>query len=190
LDENDLIKTGMEVILRPVTDIAENALGRMGGDWLSESRARNRAKLKQKTAKILSDAGVKGDVDPSPSVVAPLLSAAQDEGREDLLNVWAKLLAAALNPASSTQYRREFVEIVKQLEPVDVLVLPLLASSGSYKPSRIEFIASQLKRRNPEIELSIRNLLRLDVAMDNTMGSRDNWPIVTALGRELLTLVS
>jgi len=123
MDENELVKTGLEVMLRPATEIAENALGLLGGDWLSEKRTRNRAKLKSKTDEILERRGAKLDTDPSPSVVIPLLMSAQDEGRDELLDLWAALLAAASDPARRKAYRREFVAIAKELEPVDIIVL-------------------------------------------------------------------
>src|SRR5579863_1754543 len=144
MDEDEFVKAGMELMLRPVTDIAENALGLLGGDWLSEKRARNRAKLKAKTEEILKARGAKLDNDLSPSIIAPLLSTAQDEGQEELQNLWAKLLASAMDPKRREGYRREFVQVAKDLEPLDVLVLPYLRESTPLQPTRLMYVSGQL----------------------------------------------
>lgn len=190
MDENELIKTGMEVALRPVTDIAENALGLLGGDWLSEKRARNREKLKARTREINAKRGVSPDDDPSPSVVIPLLSAAQDESREEVLEFWAQLLASAMDPDRQASYRREFVGIVKELEPADAIILPMINTTTHLKPTRREFIERTLQMHPDVIELSIKNLVRLGLAHINELGDRAVFPITTALGRQFMASVS
>ena len=51
------------------------------------------------------------------------MSADQDEGREKLLDIWAKLLTSAMAPKRHSGYRREFVDIAKQHGPINVLVM-------------------------------------------------------------------
>jgi len=187
-DAKEVVKAGLEIVLRPVTEIAENVLGRLGGDWLSENRARNRARLKAETDEILRRRKVENAQEPPPSIVVPLLTHAQDEGREALVSLWAKLLAAAMDPALAGNYRREFVEIVQQLEPLDVLVLPQLAHAD-LSPSRREYLAKHLSVSADQVELSFRNLNRLEVTFQMAGGNPKIYPILTTLGRELLVLV-
>jgi hypothetical protein len=188
-DAKDVVKAGMEVILRPVTEIAENVLGLAGGDWLSEKRARNRERLQNQTKEILKERGIDKPEEPSPSIIVPLLTQAQDEGRDELLSLWAKLLAAAMDPARSKNYRREFVEIVSEMEPLDALVLPILTAPGEFRPSRKECVASRLSISADQVELSFRNLIRLEVAFEMRGGAPQIYPIVTTLGRALLMLL-
>jgi hypothetical protein len=188
VDEDDLVKTGLEIVLRPVTDIAENALGVLGGDWLSEVRARNRAKLKDRTEKILHDRHAEPIDVASPSVITPLLSAAQDESRDELIDIWAALLATALNPKTQSQYRREFTDIAKQLEPLDVLVLTELASLPedlASAQSRVVRVSNRLKRPVQEVALSVEALFRLGL----TESSHTN-PRLVVRGIQLMRAIS
>jgi hypothetical protein len=180
MDENDVVKVGMEVALRPVTEVAENVLGILGGDWLSEKRARNRARLHAETEKVLRKSGAEIDQDPSPNVVLPLLSAAQDDSREELIQIWAKLLATAMDPNRRSLYRREFVDIVKKLDPADALVLQALPPSGDW------FYASDFEvgLSEDQVLAAFNNLGRLELIISGKSGS--NWTS-TGKGRLLQT---
>ena len=189
MDDDELVKLGMEVALKPLTEVAENALGLMGGDWLSEKRRQRREQLKAKTEKVLRDRGAKMDIDPSPSVAVPLISAAQDEDRDVLADMWARLTATALDPATLKYYRREFVDIAKQLEPIDVLVLPLLADNTEMRPSRREVIASRLAETTDRVQLAFQNLDRLQLVQEGRNPAFPGHPFVSTLGREFLKAV-
>ena len=190
MDDNDLVKVGMEVALKPLTDIAENALGLLGGDWLSAKRERRRAKLREQTEGVLKERGAQMDRDPSPSIVVPLLSAAQDEDRESLAEMWARLTATALNPATRHTYRREFVEVARQLEPIDVLVLPFLAEQSDLMPSRRDFIAARIQETPDRVQLAFQNLDRLGLVMEGKHPMFPAHPYLSTLGREFLRAVS
>jgi hypothetical protein len=179
----------MEVALRPLTEIAENALGLLGGDWLSEKRRQRREKLKQKTEKVLKERGAKMDTDPSPSIAVPLISAAQDEDRDVLADKWARLTATALDPATKAFYRREFVDIAKHLEPIDVLVLPLLTDNAEMRPSRREIVASRLGETTDRVQRAFQNLDRLGLVAEGRLPMVPGHPYVTTLGREFLLAV-
>jgi hypothetical protein len=58
-DEAEITKIGMEIALRSVTAIAEDALGCLGGNWLREVRARIRAKLTDRTEQIFASEKVR-----------------------------------------------------------------------------------------------------------------------------------
>lgn len=190
MDEREIVKTGMEVVLRPVTEVAENVIGVLGGDWLSEKRRLNRERLRAKTDEVLKRVGVTEPMEPSPTVVLPLLREAQNESRDELLDIWAKLLAAAMDPKRSKTYRREFVDIVRQLEPLDVQVLPLLTDYASYEPSRQTCISNRLAVAEEQVLLSFRNLRRLELTEDLPGAALGVKPTATILGRQLLALVS
>jgi Abortive infection alpha len=188
--EDALPKSLMELALCPITDIAENALGEIGGRWISETRARNRARLRERTEAILNSRGAEMNAAPSPSTTIPLLSAAQDEGREELLDLWARLLATALNPVSAENYRREFVGIARALEPIDVACLPRL-EAGATKAWRFrrESMAKALNKSQDGVDLALRNLAKLGLIDLEKMESPDFQSFMTPLGRQFLAAV-
>jgi hypothetical protein len=191
MDENDLVKAGMEVALRPITDIAENALGLLGGDWLSEKRTRNRERLREKTEEILRNRGSKFDTDPSPSVVKPLLSAAQDESRVGLTDMWAALMATAMDPKTQGIYRSEFVSIAAKLDPIDARVLELCDGPGDFEPTKRDNIVQRTGASVDEVMNSFRNLARIELIFP-APGDIINWraqPSLTTLGRQFLRAV-
>ena len=132
---------------------------------------------------------------PPLSVSVPLLEAARDESRVELQDLWASLLAAACDPARSNRYRRQFVDVVKQLEPLDALVLKELANGFNYSGRQADQIAGVLRRGSAEVTLSLMHLARLGCAYP------ENGPIevndlhlpalrVSTLAKELLAAVA
>ena len=78
-------------------DIPKDMIGLAGGgDWVHEQRRRNIGKMTAKTQRMLEDVAPDRITEPSVSVVIPLLQAAADEGREELQDLWAALLANAM----------------------------------------------------------------------------------------------
>jgi DNA-binding transcriptional ArsR family regulator len=180
----------MEVMLKPVTDIAENALGLIGGDWLTEKRARNRSRLKQKTEEILRSRSATLDTDPSPTVVIPLLTAAQDEGREELLSLWAALLAAGSDPTRRDRYRREFVGIAKRLEPVDAVVLKSLGKQGGrLQPDQGQHFAHEHGLSDDQLEIALDKLQDLGLVNANSRKMSGS-VVMTSLAREMCFAIS
>jgi hypothetical protein len=64
--------------------------------------------------------------EPSPSVLIPLLQAAVDEGRAELQDLWAALLANAMVDGGR-RVRRDYFDAVRQMEPMDALVFDIIA---------------------------------------------------------------
>ena len=105
--------------------IPENVLGLAVGDWLDHKRRRHLAILEDNTARVLEEIRINHPerlTEPSPSVLIPLLQAAVDESREELQDLWASLLANAMLDGGR-KVRRDYFEAVRQMEPVDALVL-------------------------------------------------------------------
>ncbi len=184
----DLPPKTAEVALLPITAIPEQALGLAGGAWVSEQRARNRTRLSLRTAEVLKTRGVAIDFETSPSVIIPLIGMAQDEGREELVDLWARLLATALDPAARHHYRRDFVAIAAGLEPMDMLCLQKL-DSGATKAWRYrrESVAKALCQSQDRVDLALSSLARLGLIDPAKLDGTDFQPFVTPLGREFLT---
>ena len=128
-------ETGKEVIgvaekagswfVEIVQGVPQDLIGVMGGNWLHHKRRRNLAILEARTAAYLEHVSADRRFEPSSSVLVPLLTAAADESREGLQALWAALLANAMVD-EGRKVRREFFDLLRQLEPSDAIVLNLL----------------------------------------------------------------
>jgi hypothetical protein len=67
-----------------------------------------------------------------PRIALEILEAAQDETRDELRELWAQLLANAMDAATQKNVRIEFVAVLKQLNPLDALILQRLSSVGHF----------------------------------------------------------
>jgi hypothetical protein len=75
-------------------------------------RLRNIAEIEEMARSIATARG--GTVEEvSPSIADPLIEAAPDEEREELKELWAKLLAAAMDPVRQKRVRLSFVATLK-----------------------------------------------------------------------------
>jgi hypothetical protein len=191
MDEKELVTIGMEVALKPITDIASDALGVAGGAWLHEQHIRVRRRLKARTAELFNERKVDAPIEPSPSIIIPLLSHAQEETRDELLDLWARLLAAAMDPKRSFDYRRDYVDIVRRLEPKDTSILALLTDYNSQAIRTRPELSTQLDLRLEQIEIASRNLLALGLVTvpAGTFTVESGLLYRTALGSELIRLL-
>jgi len=109
--------------------VPESLIGLGGGDWLAHKRRRHLAILEANTARILEVTAAERLTEPSPSVLIPLLQAAVDEGRAELQELWATLLANAMIDGGR-KVRRDYFMLLHQLEPADVLALDIMMRIG------------------------------------------------------------
>jgi hypothetical protein len=95
-----------------------------------------------------------------PNIAVPLLEAAQDEARDELREIWARLLTNAMDPNRSSRVRLEFIETLKQLNPLDALVLNELVTTPNMSPNSREFLAGRLGVSRDEIVVSSQHLVK------------------------------
>jgi hypothetical protein len=100
----------------------EDAVGLVIGDPLHFVRTAIAAKYDEWISQILRDRNVSPEP-VSPSLAIPLIRAAYDESRPELQALWARLIAAAMDPRRSKRVRRSFIDAVQRFDPLDVLVL-------------------------------------------------------------------
>jgi hypothetical protein len=139
----------------------ETSLG-LAGEWLNESCLRNRRCIRDKTRRILELRGVDHIEAPNPAIIVPLVAAAENENREELQDLWAMLLATALDPNRKKLFRREFVEAVKQFDSNDVLVftqIHIAGLSGLYEGQYTD-LAEKIGLRYTQVQISFRNLIK------------------------------
>ncbi len=170
-------------------DLPHDLVGIMG-DWVKHKRARRWAELSADTEKILRDRGVDNRVDVSPSIAIPLIAAAINEDRDGLKQLWAKLLAAAMDPTRAAQVRLSLIDALKRMEPLDALVLDAVNKnpSGNWTPSGRDALKAALNVSQDEVLVSFDNLTKLDCLAWPVSGPHIN-PIMAPLGKLLMQAV-
>ena len=118
--------------------------------------------------------------------------AAADESRDELVDLWARLPAAAADPTRTTKFRRIFIEIAKQMDPIDAVVLQAVAKwpspkSHNERVAMPRVIAESLKLTDDEFEVSRTHLVAMGLFSQSDMGSRMG---PTSLSREFLRAVN
>jgi hypothetical protein len=140
-------------------------VGVLGADWLYHWRVRNWAKFTAKTREHLERWGCKEPFeDPTPALAVPIIQAAFDEDRDELKDLWARLLASAMHPDRKNRVRLSFIATLKQLDPLDALCLRAIGEGKSngavdWHPVLIARFASSAD----EIQVSLEKLVELQL---------------------------
>jgi hypothetical protein len=182
-----LAKLGDSRVAQAVSAAAAEAVGLLS-IYLYHARVRILSRLVQRTREILDER----HVDPptldevSPSLLIPIVEAASDEAREDLQELWARLMAAALDPVRRDRVRRTFIEIVSKLEPLDALVLREMSFLGAMQvDSRRNWLAQKLGVTPDQVDVSFAALFDLGCTTNETSHGAH----LSVKGRELLRLL-
>jgi Abortive infection alpha len=171
--------------------VPEDVVGLLGGDWLKVRRAVNMASILGKAREKLERRGVEHREEVSLSLALPLLHAAADESRPELQDLWASLLAAAMDPARANAVRLEFIEAAKVLHPRDAVIMQTLHQNpGQLSPNTRDYLANALKITSDAVEVALRNLEKAScVSSQDVPRNSGNW-FLTAFGRELMRACS
>jgi Abortive infection alpha len=168
-------------LARALGGVPENLVGLLIGDWLIHKRTRRWSELQDETRRILDQRNVKEpDADISPSIAIPLIEAALDEDREGLKELWAKLLAAAMDPTRKGQVRLAFIPTLKKMDPLDARVLEAMVSrfpGGFPSGNGRQTLSGLLEVSQDEIVVSFENLKELNcIAVDSAKVNGNVWP--------------
>ena len=166
--------------------VPHDAVGIVLGEPLHAVRTLIAGVLHSKVQAILERRNVKETQPVSPSVAIPLIRAAYDESRAELQDLWAALIAAAMDPARADRVRLSFIETLKQFDPLDAMTLKLRTEGGHQilQPNAITYIATTLKISADEVQISADNLWRLK-CVDNS-GEASGDFLLTRYGHALL----
>lgn len=164
-------------------------------DPLSYARFRARAWYDRRVQEILRKRGKLGKTKPvSPSIAIPLLEAAQDETREELREIWAKLIANAMDPDRSKGVRRSIIDAVKGFEPLETLVLQEFNAALKCGSAVSKGIEKRLDCLFDEVEASVMNLEKLGciTKTGNDFGQKFVMSCyrLNGLGREIIRVCS
>ena len=143
--------------------VPKNLVGVLGGDWLEYRRLTNLAILKAKFNGHLHRLGIKDTMPPRLTLALPILQAAADESQDELQDLWARLLAAAMDPARSSKVRQSFISTIKQMDPLDAHVLRNVhRGTQPVPPNARPNIAEAVGASSDELDVSFDNLVKLD----------------------------
>jgi hypothetical protein len=145
----------------------EDVVGYYGGDRLRIRRAENIVRMMLEAQARLATMGIEETKPATLSVALPILEGAADEDREELVDLWARLLASAMD-ATKNNVRRSFISAVREMDPSDAKVVHQLYSEkvtrirvgggGDTRDTSIEVISRMLGYRPDDVEISIRHL--------------------------------
>jgi abortive infection alpha-like protein len=173
-------------------DLPRDLLGLLIGDRVKARRIEKAVIVWEKTKERLRDWNVPETEPPSRKFAIPILEAAVDEDNEDLQDLLARLLATAMDPARRDEMRQAFVETVKQMDPMDALVLEAIRKNGGeqWLPSGVQAVAASLSCSHDEVIVSFQHLAKLEcITFTDSTGPRI-MPYLTPFGKLLTNVVS
>jgi hypothetical protein len=187
-------------LARMLGTVPEDLVGLTFGDALHIKRWENYERAARKAEERLRDRGVTDTNEVPLSLGLPLIAGAAEENREELVDLWARLLAAAMDPSRSAHVSGRFIAILKAMDPVDARVLwllsegPLQANSDDPAGSTQVGSAVALGVNRDHIQMAFENLRDLKLVRPRTTHVLDpqaDIPNValTSAGREFLAAV-
>jgi hypothetical protein len=99
------------------------AYGLIIGDRIHAWRERNLDVMTRRTKQILKERALAETAPIAEQIAIPILEAAQGEPRQEMQELWATLLANAMDPSRRDEVRQEFIETLKRFHPTDALLL-------------------------------------------------------------------
>jgi Abortive infection alpha len=176
-------------------DLPADLVGVGGGAWLHEIHIRLRDKLRRRTEQILRERDVQEVIELSPNIAAALVAGAQEEGREELMELWARLLANAMDP-NLNSVRHSFIDAVRKMDPLDAVVPQYIHQQNvncirrgnvpdgvAKQITGIMDISFAIGHRSDEVDVSIRHLTDLSF-LDEIRANPAWWS--NAISREFL----
>jgi hypothetical protein len=170
-------------------DVPKDLVGYFGGDELRYRRAVNLEQIAERARRRQLANGTQPSEPVRLPVALPLLAAAAEESDPTLQEMWAGLLASAMDPKIRDSVRQQFIATAKELSPVDVKILLRLKTIERPDPqteveNTYSLIANALGLTIDTTSVSYEALRDLKLAINH--GTNQNRLILTAKGREFL----
>ncbi len=190
----EVAKTG-RALIEPGTDLAkyvarvlgtvpEDVVGFLVGDPLHELRQYTLTGILRAVFEKLRKRGVETAKPIRPGPGKEAFEAASLETDETLQDMWATLLANAMDPNKDTSLQRIFIEALRQMEPIDALVFKTMAEKAPNEALGSEDLMERLGCRKTLAAVSVDRLADLGVLREMGSAGMPHYDI-TALGMEL-----
>lgn len=142
--------------------VPEDVVGILGGDWLHQARMRNGIRMLVRTKEILESRGITSSLkEIAPKHLRPLLGAAADDNDDEVVELWASLLANAMDPNKDVDIRGRFVETLNKFDPIDVRIFKLAGQNQLPDEMPIPNVPEILGKRASMVEISLDHLMEL-----------------------------
>ena len=183
---SDLVKYAGQVL----GTVPEDLIGLAIGDRLRIKRFENATQIMRETKARLDTRKVECREEINTKLIAPLLEAVSEESDETLQDMWAQMLANAMDPRSDVSLQRVLIDTLRRFEPIDAVVLDYYATADNPGFTTPNQVADSMARRPTECAVSIQRLETLrcldDVSRDNVgRPGLDTQYEISALGTEL-----
>lgn len=163
----------------------EDAVGLVIGDPFRYVRTAIALQYDKRLTGLLAERGVRESQPVTPAVAIPLLRAAYNESRTDLQDLWARLLAAAMDPSRAASVRQSFIAAIRRLDPLDVRVLVWMSHyAGPDIVNLADRACKELNASADEIQISFVNLAKAGCIHHDAQ--RKQHPVLEPFGRQLL----
>jgi len=173
----------LDTLNKVIGDVPSDLVGVLGGAWLYEQHICIKDKLRRRTEQLLRERDVQELAEVSPNIAIALISGAREEADEELAELWARLLANALDP-NLGNVRHSFIDAVKKMDSLDALVLyhiykseiSVIRLGAQHLQNRTighQIIASHIKCTQDQVEASLRNLK--DLSFFDEIFSNPGW---------------
>jgi hypothetical protein len=177
-------RTGIEAtrqvggfLSRIINEPLEAVVGRLT-DRLQFIRAERQLRLAERWRDILKGRKIEGVLRIVPPKLAfPIIENASFEEDDELQDLWANLLASAVDPNRKATIRSAFIDILKQLEVVDVHVLSAIFEETRRTEDQADDTLAAFLRKNLVNPALIVNKLNINLeayetAIDNLLRIR------------------
>jgi hypothetical protein len=163
---------------RPIAD----AYGLLIGDQIQTARIRRLDALNRKTKEILKERHLSETAEVAEQIAIPLLEAAQREPRHEMQDIWARLLANAMDPSRRDDVRPEFIDTLKTFHPTDAIVLEWLGEHKAYGWQAATGVSETLNIRNSSAVVTFVKLMKENCVL----GQGGQQFAISDFGEELL----
>lgn len=176
------LREPVEVLARGIAPLAEEG-GLLAAGVFKVIRERCVESVFKKADDILDERGVPPEAEELISVrtAIPLLEAVSEESNETLQDMWARLIANARDPDRDTEVRPEFMEVLRNLEPSDALLLEQIYAAQDTKP-----MGKLVGFGTDQFVLMWNSLSKLECVTGSMTANRNISKLRTPLGRELM----
>lgn len=174
---NEIAKEGVKQLAEKASHflgkLVEQPLEELGGlltDQVKLWRFKNQVNIILKAEKYLKDKNIEPRKIPLKTLV-PLLEQSSWEENPDMQNRWASLLASSADPNYNSHIHSSYVEILKQLSPIEAKLLDIMYSeykkSSEETKNALKFakekICPILKMQSEQFDVMVANLYRLNL---------------------------
>ncbi len=162
----------LPIAQEPIKDIWDATIGSWIGFWADKKRLDRQLKLEDYKKKILTEYGkIPEDkkLDPRLSIIGPALEASKFYIDEEILrDMFAKLIANSMNADKQQFINVAFVEIIKQMSPLDAEILKSFVVQRQQPISRfIEYRRDQEKNLKRDEFFTLVDVVYTTPKIDN-----------------------